>query len=223
MADDEDYRDSRKRKYCYEDTTGNELKWDGTPCTATKLDFKIHRGHMIAARYGEVHGNKEATFTYTNAVPQEGSFNSGKWRVAEEACMITMAEKCQDDAEAKGEDSKTYIVVGVVPSTFVGKPRFFGSAGFGEFQGASRINPLDTYRISFPEIMWTAGCCLHTDGTIGRKHAFWRRNLHDNTDPVKDHASATSMFTAISNEKTKAWPGIVFHAPNVFPAKPGCN
>ncbi len=221
LAKNGDYTGSLSHKCCYEDRARNEFEWDGSPCTTT-TKFKIHKGHMIAASYGEYHGNKDATFTYTNAVPQEGGFNSGKWRAAE-AGMINMHDKCQDTAEGKSEDAKTYIVVGVVPSTFLGKPRFFGSAGFGNFQGISRKNGPKDFRISIPEIMWTAGCCVHTDGTIGNKFAFWRRNRYDRNDPVKTYSSATSMFAAISTEVSNTWAGITFNAPTVFPGMPGCN
>ena len=73
---------------------------------------------MIAARYGDFHGNKAVTFTYTNAVPQEGSFNSGKWKMGE-GKMYTMARTCETAAQAKSKNTHaiTYVVVGVVPST----------------------------------------------------------------------------------------------------------
>ena len=179
MAEDEDYSNSNTRVYCYEDSANsNLLQWDGQPCPIPHPKLSIHRGHMIAAQYGQGHGQQagvDATFTYTNAVPQIGPFNSVKWRVAE-SDVIKRAKTCQQNATKNGHDAKVYVVVGVVPSSFVGEPRFFGSAGFGNFQGMSKITPLKDYRVSFPEIMWTAGCCILTDGTIAEKFAFWRRN-----------------------------------------------
>ena len=224
MGNNDDYAGSSTHKYCYGDNVGNEYEWDGSPCAANKPRYRIHKGHMIAARYGDFHGNKAVTFTYTNAVPQEGSFNSGKWKMGEGE-MYTMARTCETAAQAKSKTTHaiTYVVVGVVPSTYLGKPRFFGSGGFGNFQGASANKAGGSFKISVPEIMWTAGCCIHTDGTIADRGAFWRRNRYDRTDPVKEHPSAAQMFTDIATEISTTWSGITFNAPTVFPGKPGCD
>ncbi len=223
LGNNGDYAGSTSHKYCYEDNAGKEFEWDGSTCAKNKPKYKIHRGHMIAARYGEFHGNKDATFTYTNVVPQEGSFNSGKWKSGE-GKMATMATACEATAQKKSKTThaRTYIVVGVVPSTYLGKPRFFGSGGFGNFQGASANQVGKSFRISVPEIMWTAACCIHTDGTIGARGAFWRRNYYDRDEPITEHPSAVPMFTDIAKEISTTW-GITFNAPTVFPGKPGCD
>ena len=179
---------------------------------------------MIAARYGHTRGNPDATFTYTNAVPQEGGFNSGKWR-SHEASVTAMAAKCQVGAVAKSQNAYVYVVVGVIPSTFLGKPRFFGSAGFGEYQGFSKIRSKNTkeYRVSFPEYMWTAACCVHTDGTVHDKLAFWRRNWKDKTDPVNEHTTVSSMWVAMNTEMLTKWGKTFTTIPTIFPGKPACN
>ena len=69
---------------------------------------------MIAASYGFSHGGQPSvdnTFTYTNAVPQIGSFNSGKWMGAEKT-VVAAAKDCECKASAKGEIGRVYVVVG---------------------------------------------------------------------------------------------------------------
>ena len=45
---------------------------------------KIHKGHLVPAEtYSFSPGYMRSTFTYTNAVPQYGTFNSGQWAVYE--------------------------------------------------------------------------------------------------------------------------------------------
>ena len=223
MATDDDYKGSSKHLYCFEDT-GKEFEWDGVTACSTKSPtaMPIHKGHLIAARYGKARGNIDATFTYTNAVPQVGGYNSGKWRV-HEAKVSRMAADCQKNAP-KGIKIQVFIVVGVVPSTFLGKPRFFGAAGFGGFQGFSKLTGQTTleYRISFPEIMWTAACCVHSDGTVHERLAFWRRNWPDRSDPVSVFSSALPMLMDMQVQIKSIW-GKAFVIPTVFPGKAGCD
>jgi hypothetical protein len=216
----DDYKDSSQHIYCYEDSNKQEFEWDGVAtCSASSQRMKIHKGHLIAARYGHTHGNPDATFTYTNAVPQEGPFNSGKWR-SSEATVTNMAVSCQTNAAAR--PVKVYVVVGVIPSTFLGKPRFFGSPGFGEFQGASKLSSSNKeFRISFPEIMWTAACCVANDGSVQEKLAFWRRN-YPKKDIVNSFTSTLQMFSDMQNEIRQIW-GKSFTIPTIFPAVNGCN
>ncbi|XP_028414851.1 uncharacterized protein LOC114537934 [Dendronephthya gigantea] len=221
LATNRDYIGSSKHIYCYEDERGTLWNWDGTgPCNkGSAPTMAIHKGHLIAARYGKTHGTQDAidaTFSFTNAVPQEGSFNSNQWRIAE-GKLIEQAKKCQENAQLRKVDAKMYVVVGVIPSSFLGKPKFFGSAGFGSYQGEA-----GNYRISFPEIMWTAACCIHTDGSFGDKFGFWRRN-NPSSAVVNEAPSPTEMFKAIRQEISKTWPGINFNLLNVFPSFPACN
>ena len=69
---------------------------------------------MIAASYGQSHGGQRSvdnTFTFTNAVPQIGPFNSGKWMAAEKT-VVAAAKDCECKASAKGEEGRLYVVVG---------------------------------------------------------------------------------------------------------------
>jgi DNA/RNA endonuclease G (NUC1) len=171
---------------------------------------------MIAARYGFGHGQTlgvDGTFTYTNAVPQIGSFNRGSWCQAEKR-VIDLAKKCHQKAITNKQNARVYVVVGVIPTSFFGQPRFFGSGGtvrFSNFQN-------DKYKLLLPEIMWTAVCCIHTDGTIYDRKAFYGSNSETNHE-MKEYVSARTMFQAM---KTK-WSTLKFPTITVFPGKSGCN
>lgn len=203
------------------------MNWNGLGlCSNQSPKVPIHKGHLIAASYGKTYGTQsaiDATFVYTNAVPQVGRFNSVEWRIAEADYVIERAKQCQNDAQKRDKtiNGKTYVVVGVIPSSFLGQPRFFGSAGFGNFQGAAK-GRAGNYRISFPEIMWTAGCCIHTDGRFGGSFGFWRRNDLTKT-AVESAQSPSDMFKAIQQKISTTWQGIILNPPNVFPSAPACN
>ena len=194
-------------------------EWDGTtPCRSTSTT--IHKGHLIAARYGQGAGGQpgvDATFTYTNAVPQIGlTFNSGPWMHAE-GRLVALAQKHQCAARTGfGKDVNVHVVVGVVPSTFLDKPRFFGRSGFKDEQEDT------TYRLAFPEIMWTAACFIRTDGVFIETFSFWGLNTIG-TPVVTDHKKISDMFMDIQTKITTEWPGVSFTAPNVFPGEASCQ
>ena len=173
---------------------------------------------MVAARYGQGAGGQpgvSATFTYTNAVPQIGNFNSGTWMHAE-GRLAMFASDCQCQASKAGKDANTHVVVGVVPSTFLKEPRFFGISGFKDEQDDT------TYRLAFPEIMWTAACCIFTDGTFFGTFSFW--GLNRNGSPVvTDRKKISDMFNDIKTAINSEWPGVSFTAPNVFPGEASCQ
>ncbi|KAL7846050.1 hypothetical protein AOLI_G00242420 [Acnodon oligacanthus] len=67
------------------------------------------RGHLAPVLHATSQSCSDATFTLTNAAPQNKSFNRGQWRVKEEAVAETLQKKCKGNS--------AYIVTGVVPGT----------------------------------------------------------------------------------------------------------
>ena len=132
----------------------------------------VHRGHLIASQYGRNNqAKKRATFTYTNAVPQFGVFNSHPWRVCESRLITWENQNC---AQVKGATNvRLFIVVGAIPSTVRRSPkrRYFGKRGFSNYK-----DTIGDYRVKVPRDMWTAACCTYSDkGTLRyRSTAFWR-------------------------------------------------
>ncbi|XP_045173914.1 uncharacterized protein LOC123535355 [Mercenaria mercenaria] len=105
------------------------------------------RGHLNPNFY-QCDDSRTATFTLTNAVPQDPCFNQQMWKDMEEISKNVMQELCSF------EGAKRYFVTGALP-------------------GSERIPSLiddtegdrhrDYDRVTVPSIMWTAGCCDSSD------------------------------------------------------------
>ncbi|KAL7846052.1 hypothetical protein AOLI_G00242440 [Acnodon oligacanthus] len=65
------------------------------------------RGHLAPVYHATSQRCSDATFTLTNAAPQDRSFNRGQWRITERDVAQTLSQKCLPDS--------AYIVTGVVP------------------------------------------------------------------------------------------------------------
>ena len=213
-----DYEKSSCMVHCYKDGKSGtfEALFGGTSCTDSKTlpdVTAVDRGHLIAARYGYGHGKNpgvKATFTYTNAVPQMGSFNRGAWNQGENEVM-KFAKNCTKSTDLGIVHGKVYVVVGGIPTTFFRISRFFGRSEFSNFQN-------DKQRILLPLIMWTAACCIYDDGSYGGKGAFYGWNLKSNRD-LKYFKSASEMFKDMN---TTVWSNM-FPEVVVFPAMNQCN
>ncbi|KAM9454460.1 endonuclease domain-containing 1 protein-like [Clarias gariepinus] len=75
-------------------------------------DYKIsgfHRGHLAPVYQANSQSCAFATFTLTNAAPQNPSFNSGKWRVTERNMAKILIQYCTG--------LQVYVITGVVPGT----------------------------------------------------------------------------------------------------------
>lgn len=105
------------------------------------------RGHLEPVFQANSQGCADATFTLTNAAPQNPSFNRGQWRVLEEKMAKILSDQCLP------KNYIVYIVTGVVP-------------------GNNKINN----RVNVPSHFWTAYCCLDIKkkkkSNLGR--IYWR-------------------------------------------------
>ncbi|KAI4881854.1 hypothetical protein NFI96_026640 [Prochilodus magdalenae] len=68
-----------------------------------------HRGHLAPVYQARSQTCSDATFTLTNAAPQNPSFNSGQWRVTEALVADILGKNCLGNS--------AYIVTGVVPGS----------------------------------------------------------------------------------------------------------
>ncbi len=89
------------------------------------------RGHLAPVFQANSQSCADATFTLTNAAPQNPSFNRGQWRVLEGNMSKELSDQCLPNKYS------VYIVTGVVP-------------------GINNINN----RVKVPSHFWTAYCCL---------------------------------------------------------------
>ena len=212
-----DYQKSSQRNICFKKKATNTLevdkKWASSvakPGSANVcLQAAIHKGHLIASQYGR--GDKErmkATFTYTNIIPQFGSFNSVPWQQCESSLIMWGRKNCATGTQ----NVKLFIVVGAIPSTYPAfgpsEERFFGKEGFSDYQDE------DDYPVNMPKLMWTAACCSfeYTDsqGTLQtgiKSTAFWRENEPGGSPCNRDTTGLNKYFSGIS----------------IFPLTPSCS
>ena len=156
--------------------------------------YPYSQGHLIASRHKSV---SCVTFVFTNSFPQFGSVNSGPWNWNEERLLDWAANNCQN--------APLHTIVGLIPSTY-GKndKRFFGEAGFSNYEGPSMRWPrTNSYRINLVSFVYTAACCqtaLFTKNT-----AFYSRNLHSYkmTSPTK----LSGLFRAMNAKYVDLFPG----------------
>ena len=149
-------------------TQGNTVSPNQQCDAAHAINTPVHKGHLIAARYGAGNTDRvKATFTYSNAVPQFGKFNSGAWNEAEGDRVVGWArQNCAQHGGQPSQNARVYIVVGAIPSTYQGSnQRFFGEWGFSDYQSWSLLPKTygaktgkKEYRVNVPRYMWTAVC-----------------------------------------------------------------
>ncbi len=103
-------------------------------CQAVNEDYEnsgYDRGHLAPVFQAKSQSCADATFTLTNAAPQNLSFNRGQWRVLEGNIAKELSDQCLSIKHS------VYIVTGVVP-------------------GIDNIKN----NVTVPSHFWTAYCCL---------------------------------------------------------------
>ncbi|KAI4895948.1 hypothetical protein NFI96_018483 [Prochilodus magdalenae] len=118
----------------YPKTMSSESSVASTQHQASNTDYDksgYDRGHLAPVYHARTQTCSDATFTLTNAAPQNPSFNRGQWRKTEKAVADDLKNKCLPNS--------AYIVTGVVP----------------DYQTPPLKN-----RVRIPSHFWTAFCCL---------------------------------------------------------------
>ena len=220
QQNDRDYTNPLQRIPCYETSSKQiliEQKWyealtrgkvvpNTQPCPPGITKSSIHRGHLIAASYGRGTPDRtRLTFVYTNAVPQFGSQNSGSWNTFERRLIRWARNNCMG--------APLHVIVGTIPSTYgTNDRRFYGEAGFSNFNGPSNIffgnSP---YRVNVPAFMWTAACCHSVSLLFTKSTAFFAPNWpgYGLVEGVK----LSGLFLKLRV------PAVV----DLFPGMPSCN
>uniref|UniRef100_H3A375 Endonuclease domain-containing 1 protein n=1 Tax=Latimeria chalumnae TaxID=7897 RepID=H3A375_LATCH len=108
------------------------------------------RGHMNPNGHHSPGAFRKATFTLTNAVPQNQYANE-EWAKQYEDKIIRLTRGC----------SKTYIITGAIPG-----------------------NNLLKDRVSIPEYIWSALCCVNNNGNPMRSTARLQMNKGDKNENI---------------------------------------
>ncbi|XP_048053715.1 endonuclease domain-containing 1 protein-like [Megalobrama amblycephala] len=116
---------------------------------------RYHRGHLVPVYHRNSRECVEATFTLTNAAPQNSSFNCGQWRVLEKNISNNLTGQCL-------EMYSVFIVTGVVP-------------------GPTKISD---NKVNVPSHFWTAFCCLDQNNKCKFSRGFIGVNDNKNITPL---------------------------------------
>uniref|UniRef100_A0A8C2KPS0 Endonuclease domain-containing 1 protein-like n=1 Tax=Cyprinus carpio TaxID=7962 RepID=A0A8C2KPS0_CYPCA len=109
------------------------------------------KGHLAPVFQAQSQNCADATFTLTNAAPQNPSFNRGQWRVLEKKIAEELYNQCPP------KKYSVYIVTGVVVT------------------GTEIIKN----RVKVPSHFWTAYCCLDNNNKCQISSGFIGKNTND--------------------------------------------
>ncbi|XP_066518420.1 endonuclease domain-containing 1 protein-like [Hoplias malabaricus] len=107
----------------------------------------FHKGHLAPVFHAETQSCADATFTLTNAAPQNSSFNQGQWRKTEKDVATLLVNKCKGNSR--------YIVTGVVPD---------------------KTRPPLHNRVTVPSHFWTAYCCIDNNHRVTASGGYLGKN-----------------------------------------------
>ncbi|KAM9400102.1 endonuclease domain-containing 1 protein-like isoform 1-T1 [Salvelinus alpinus] len=114
-------------------------------------DYKgVNKGHLFPNSHAHDLETQESTFTLTNIVPQDITFNGGSWNEMEK----NVREKLEKDCINNNRKIEAYVVTGTVPS---------------------KSNKLNN-RVNIPDLLWTAFCCYNNNLGKWMAQAHWGRN-----------------------------------------------
>ncbi|XP_053532058.1 endonuclease domain-containing 1 protein-like [Ictalurus punctatus] len=111
---------------------------------------RCDKGHLAPVSHAASQSCSNASFTLTNAAPQNPSFNRGQWKVTERAMANSLKKYCLN------EGLRAFVVTGVVP-------------------GNNKMNN----RVQIPSHFWTAFCCLNNNNKTIRSGAYIGENSND--------------------------------------------
>ena len=116
----------------------------------------IHKGHLVPAEtYSFSEAHLRSTFTYTNAVPQYGTFNSGQWAKYERRIRDYAKNVCST------KQADLYLLTGISDVKIqLGQGNLINT-----LRKPKRMHKLP--KIVIPNSMWTAGCCVRGTRVFG--------------------------------------------------------
>ncbi|XP_038842543.1 endonuclease domain-containing 1 protein-like [Salvelinus namaycush] len=117
-------------------------------------EYKVNKGHLFPSSHAHDLDTQKSTFTLTNIVPQDITFNDGSWKEMERNVRGTLVNNCKD----ANDQIKAYVVTGAVPNN-----------------NKTKLNN----RVNIPYLMWTAFCCENKKYMKNKKWmagAYWGEN-----------------------------------------------
>ena len=121
----------------------------------------------------------DSTYTYTNAVPQNSTFNGGSWSQAERRIRKYAKDTCtkplrRQPGRPRQPPGRLYLLTG----TSFARIRLHHNHPQANVQVAdNQIGDQVTGQIKIPNSLWTAGCCVRQNGQFTRSFAVIGNNV----------------------------------------------
>lgn len=134
--------------------------------------------------YSSSQERHDSTYTYTNAVPQKENFNTGAWSAFENRIRVYATETCTQSIHGlHGElvSGTLYLLTG---TSFV-RIHQQNNQVVGVMANINQIGNDNTGRISVPNSLWTAGCCVHENNDLTRSFAVMGNNVQNNNQNLQ--------------------------------------
>ncbi|XP_029610693.1 endonuclease domain-containing 1 protein-like isoform X2 [Salmo trutta] len=140
---------------------------------AADADYKYNnmsmdRGHLFPCSYAPDDAAKRSTFTLTNIVPQERSFNGGSWNDMECRVRKSLVLNCKKN----NNKIEANVVTGAVPS----------------------FNNTLKERVNIPSHLWTAFCCETSKKDKWIAGAYWGENKKELNKLVLDPITLAKLY-----------------------------
>ncbi|EMP24560.1 Endonuclease domain-containing 1 protein [Chelonia mydas] len=133
------------------------------------------RGHLNPNAFQCDQNSRIATFTLTNAVPEDPCFNRVNWYELERNLKMQLTKSC---LKTKNQKGTPFLVTGAVPNEKYKIP-------ITKDDKQSNTNG-DAGRVVVPSHIWTAVCCEHSDNNEKFSFAFLGMNRPDSIlEPMK--------------------------------------
>ncbi|XP_029610682.1 endonuclease domain-containing 1 protein-like [Salmo trutta] len=143
---------------------------------AVDADYKYNnmsmdRGHLFPCSYAPDDAAKRSTFTLTNIVPQESSFNGGRWCVAE----LKVREALWNNCKKNNNKIEANVVTGAVPSN-------------------NKLN-----LVNIPDLLWTAFCCETSKKDNWIAGAYWGDNKEELNEKELDTITLAKLYEKLND------------------------
>ena len=142
-----------------------------------KKNGKYDRGHLFPNAHASDEIHQVSTYTLTNVVPQEKTFNSQSWGKMEEQVKALMDELCCNEKN----ELEAFVVTGAISvDTLTNQPAASNVAGAGASQSSAKTL---NNRVDIPQTLWTAFCCFNRFKKIWFAYAHFGDNAGNNNNP----------------------------------------
>ena len=141
--------------------------------------------------------SRRATFTLTNAVPQDPCFNQQTWRKLEDKTKTIMRQFCAFAG------AKRFFVTGTIP-----RRRTIPNREHDNLEDRPKRHKGSYNRVSVPSHMWTAVCCDSThavnveDRKKGFSFGYIGENKEDGAGEVLSVSQLETTISSVHNEQS---------------------